>query len=148
MRVLFVCTGNTCRSPMAQALFNQRARELGLPWIASSAGLAAEGQPLSGGARHALASRGLAACGHRSRQVSPALVLEADIILCMAAAQVETLQRDYPGAPIFLLGSHDITDPYGGTQSLYDSVMEEIDGCLDKLFQKLRAQAQNGEDGK
>lgn len=95
--VLFVCTGNTCRSPMAAALFNQAAGDTG--YRAESAGLAAfHGDPATDAAIRVMANLGYSdLSGHRSRALSPWLVDQAEWILTMTAAQALTLRQIFPG---------------------------------------------------
>ena len=90
-QVLFVCTGNTCRSPMAEYLFNQAAARQGLAWRATSAGLYAVDAPMSPGARRALAKRALDGSQHRARGLTWPMVQEADLIVCMTQAHLAAL---------------------------------------------------------
>ena len=137
MQILFVCSGNTCRSPMAEYLFNQGAKAMGLGWRAASAGLLAGAGPMSGGALRALQRRGVDGSPHRARQATAAMVREADLVICMSPAHRDGLWALCPGAAVSLLGGNGIRDPYGGPQSLYDSIMEliaqEVDGLLLQL---------------
>ena len=91
-QVLFVCTGNTCRSPMAEYLFNQAAAQQGLAWRAASAGLYAGDAPMSPGALVALAKHSIDGSRHRARPLSDALVQDADLILCMTQEHLHALQ--------------------------------------------------------
>ncbi|MBM4162889.1 MAG: hypothetical protein FJ222_00350, partial [Lentisphaerae bacterium] len=82
--VLFVCTGNTCRSPMAEALLRQ-ALGADAGWEVASAGLCAiPGLPASGGAVAALRDAGGDLSAHRSRLLTPALVRQAAVIVALA----------------------------------------------------------------
>lgn len=97
--ILFVCTGNTCRSSMAAAIAAKLAKERGLDVTVSSAGLAAvEGEPATPAAVQALAEMGLDLSSHRARQLTAAMVREADLILTMTAEHRDRILRDYPEA--------------------------------------------------
>lgn len=137
-QVLFVCTGNTCRSPMAEYLFNAGAKARGLAWGARSAGLLAGPGPMSEGALRALKRRGIDGSPHRARQATAAMVGGADLVVCMSPAHRAGLLGLCPGAEIRVLGGSGISDPYGGPQSLYDSVMEQIAQGVDGLLEQLQ----------
>lgn len=100
--VLFVCTGNTCRSPMAERLLVQMAEREGLAddIRVMSAGVSASfGMPISPGAAQALQKRGVSGYeSHRSRPVAPEDVRAADLILTMATSHKKALLRRFPDA--------------------------------------------------
>src|SRR5918997_2532697 len=97
-QILFVCTANVCRSPMAEAIFNALAEEGGLAWRAASAGVAAlEGEDITPNARAALEEVGIYTREHRARQVDEAMLGEADLVLVMGPQHVATLRRRYEG---------------------------------------------------
>ncbi|TLS50507.1 low molecular weight protein arginine phosphatase [Paenibacillus antri] len=98
-RILLVCTGNTCRSPMAEALFRKRAAARGVPVEVKSAGVAAvPGQPMSGHAADVLRERGVDPSGFRSSEATPELVRWADLILTMTSHHKRHLLELYPDA--------------------------------------------------
>jgi len=86
--VLFVCTGNVCRSPMAEAMLRARLDAMGAAVDVRSAGLVWEGRETSLGAERALARRGLAPRAGRSRLLTAAAVVAADLVLGMEARHV------------------------------------------------------------
>lgn len=127
--VLFVCTGNTCRSPMAEALFRM-ALPPGSPWRAASAGLAArEGAQASETAIAALREAGGDLRAHRSRPVTAELVQASAAIVVMTGAHALQIHTRFPYArdKLFLLRSFDpdspalsdVSDPFCGTLDEY-----------------------------
>lgn len=82
-RVLFICTGNICRSPMGEFMLNEAASLRGLPIVARSAGLAAPDQPPPPHTLSVLADRGIDASAHRSRKLLADMVGSADLVLAM-----------------------------------------------------------------
>lgn len=138
-RVLFVCTGNTCRSPMAAALLNHLASGKGGEMVADSAGLyAREGDLITAPAAEALAEAGIAPTAqndyraHRARLVSAELVKEADEVIAITGGHAMELLMRFPeyAAKIGTLGV-DIPDPFGGDGEVYRR-------CLDMLTLAIR----------
>lgn len=137
--VLFVCTGNTCRSPMCAALFNDRYA--GFTRRAVSAGLAADGSPISENAVRALESRGIISRegndykAHISKNVTESMLEEADIVVGMTSAHAMRLIFAFPrfASKINVMPA-EISDPYGGDLSDYEKCLQDIDKALAKAF--------------
>jgi len=136
-QILFVCTANVCRSPMAEAIFNALAEERGLAWRAESAGVAAlEGEDITPNARAALDEVGIYAGEHRARQVSEAMLGEADLVLGMGPRHVATLRRRFEdlsegvyALPQYALGAppeEGIPDPYGQTMTAFRASVRQL----------------------
>jgi protein-tyrosine phosphatase len=88
IEILIVCTGNTCRSPMAAALLGRRLGEAGVEATVSSAGMLFDGRPATDHGVAVMAARGIDNSAHRSRRLRPDLMAAADLVLGMARTHV------------------------------------------------------------
>ncbi len=148
---IFVCTGNTCRSPLAEGLFKKKlADRLGctpeeLPgrgFLVLSAGLAAMmGGPAAEEAVEVAKGYGTDLSGHQSRPLTPELAAQADVLVAMTRSHLLTLAAGFPnvGTRPRLLSPEgaDVSDPIGSEQAVYRACAEQIWGCLDPLAAEL-----------
>jgi protein-tyrosine-phosphatase len=143
--ILFVCSGNTCRSPMAEVLARQAAADLGLDSleIRSAGTHAAWGTPASGGARRTVRLHQLSLEGHSSTHLSPELLAWADLVLTMGPGHLLQVQMLGAGEKAALLGAfahgHDpgeevdgevefaVPDPFGASDELYEVTYQKLE---------------------
>jgi protein-tyrosine-phosphatase len=145
--LLFVCSGNTCRSPLARAIAQQQVEERGWTHVRiESAGTAAlPALPASPNAAAVAQERGLDLAQHRSQALTHALLDWADLVLVMSPSQLLAV-ADLGGAEKVALTTDfidgpglgtAIEDPFGGDMEAYrrtyDQILDAVTGVLDKL---------------
>lgn len=150
MRILFVCTGNTCRSAMAEELLRRMAQELEIEDLeAFSAGTDAdEGMPASYGACSVIAERGGDLFNHAATRLTRGHIEDSDLILTMSRAHRDRVLQLCPAAAdktFTLLGyatgkDQDIDDPFGGDNEVYWKTLDQIELALAVLLIKLYPQ--------
>lgn len=150
VRLLFVCTGNTCRSPMAEGLCRRYlAERLGcridqlqrLGYSIQSAGITEiSGIPASSGARAACAARGVDIGGHKSRPLTAELIQQSDLILAMDQMHIDevlTLAPEVRDRCMLLDEMRPIQDPVGQSAEVFEQCADQIWVAIDKRIREL-----------
>jgi protein-tyrosine-phosphatase len=147
VNLLFVCSGNTCRSPLAEALARKIAVRRGIEDInvASAGTNALDNVPATDEALLVGMERELDLTGHRSRQLTPAMVSEADLIFVMTPGHVEQVKQLGGRGKVHVIdeyasGAADkgIPDPYGGDLEAYRNTTDTLEDELERLFDRLQ----------
>ena len=143
MNILFVCTGNTCRSPMAEGILKKIASDKDLDIDSKSAGIfASYGDSANDKAIFSVKNIGIDIKDHISQKTTSELVEASDLILTMTMGHKDILIGNYPDKKykIFSLNEYafgkdvDIKDPYGGDRFQYDISRDEISRAIKKIY--------------
>ena len=149
--VLILCTGNTCRSPMAECLLNASSKEYPIldKFTFQSAGVfAQDNQPASGNSKKAIKGKSLSLENHRSQQLSQELIDQAYMILGMTSSHIQQLEFQYKCLPEKIFPFRywlespeiDIPDPFGGNLNEYQNCLQSIEESIPSIAKYLESQ--------
>lgn len=149
LRIVFLCTGNSCRSPMAEGICREMAK--GEPIEVASAGIAAPaGMPASAEAREVCRAAGIDISIHRTRPLTPEIIAGADLLLAMETHHREAARRAAPerAGRVLLLSefagapeARGVSDPFGAGVAQYERTFAEIRALLERAWPRIKALA-------
>lgn len=142
MKILFVCTGNTCRSPMAEGIFRKMVADKKIDNVeCASAGLfAMTGDEAAQNAIRACERFKVDISAHRARRITAYILDETDKFVCMTSEHAASLSMYVPGEKITVLGEG-VPDPYGGDLETYIKTANYIKTALELQFDDIISEA-------
>lgn len=134
--IAFVCSGNTCRSPMAEGIFNKLAEENKLSVRAESFGMATvDGLPVSENSVKACSEIGIDLTGKKSNAIGSVDLKKYDKFYCMSQSHADIL-KIYLGVDEEKIAVMGVSDPYGGDEDVYRICRDEIYNSVEEIIKE------------
>ncbi len=136
-KIMFICSGNTCRSPLAEGLFKEYLKENNITDIeVSSAGVGAfPGDGVSINSILVAGNRGIDISDHRARNINPEHLLTTDLFFCMSDSHKQVLLRHCDESKIVVL---DVADPYGRPIEVYEECAKQLEGQFPEILERIQ----------
>ena len=137
-KIMFICSGNTCRSPLAEGLFKKYLKENNITDIeVSSAGVGAfPGDAVSINSILVAGNRGIDISNHRARNINPEHLITTDLFFCMSDSHKQVLLRHCDESKIVVLN---VPDPYGRPIEIYEECAKMLESQFPQLLEKIQS---------